>query len=114
TRSALDFLQAPSTLTRFLDHPLFRLLMAPARRGARRGMGVVQAATQPVLRTIGAVVGGDALADAVAFFHAFTGMEAGFRARADDVQALLRDPATAYVLVASSRRDTAEEALYFS
>jgi anion-transporting ArsA/GET3 family ATPase len=33
TRNALDFLEAPGTLARFLDHPLFRLLMLPTRRG---------------------------------------------------------------------------------
>ena len=38
SRNALDFLEAPGVLARFLDHRLFRLLMLPARRrhGARR------------------------------------------------------------------------------
>src|SRR6478752_5153857 len=31
TRNALDFLEAPRRLTRFLDNRLFRLLMLPAR-----------------------------------------------------------------------------------
>ena len=31
TRHALDFLDAPRRLTRFLDHRLFRMLMAPSR-----------------------------------------------------------------------------------
>ena len=81
SRNALDFLEAPGVLARFLDHRLFRLLMLPARRGMR----VVNAATQPLLRAIGRVVGSDVLADAVAFFQAFAGMEAGFRQRAEDV-----------------------------
>ena len=86
TRSALDFLAAPGVLARFLDHRLFKLLMLPARPGMR----MFNVATQPVLRAIGRVVGSDVLADAVAFFQAFAGMEAGFRQRADDVIALLR------------------------
>jgi hypothetical protein len=36
-------------------------------------MKVLNVAAQPVLRTIGKVVGGDVLADAVAFFQAFAG-----------------------------------------
>ena len=32
TRNALDFLDAPNTLTKFIDHPLFKLLMLPTRR----------------------------------------------------------------------------------
>ncbi|MEO6157781.1 MAG: ArsA-related P-loop ATPase, partial [Ilumatobacteraceae bacterium] len=77
TRNALDFLDAPGVISRFLDHPLFKVLMMPTRRGLR----VLNLATQPILRTIGKVVGGEVLADAVAFFQAFNGMESGFRRR---------------------------------
>ena len=110
TRHALDFLEAPGTLTRFLDHPLFKLLMLPTRRGLK----VLNVAAQPMLRTIGKVVGGDVLADAIAFFQAFDGMETGFRERADEVMTLLRSDATRYVLVAAPKRDTIDEARYFA
>ncbi len=110
SRNALDFLEAPGVLARFLDHRLFRLLMLPARRGMR----VVNAATQPLLRAIGKVVGSDVLADAVAFFQAFAGMETGFRERADAVIGLLRSDVTRYVVVASPHRDTVTEAVWFA
>jgi anion-transporting ArsA/GET3 family ATPase len=110
TRNALDFLDAPATLTRFINHRLFRLLMLPARKGLK----VLNVAAQPVLRTIGKVVGGEVLADAIAFFQAFEGMEIGFRDRADSVAELLHSPVTHYVLVASPRHDTVEEARYFA
>ena len=110
SRNALDFLEAPSVLARFLDHRLFRLLMLPARRGMR----VVNAATQPMLRAIGKVVGSDVLADAVAFFQAFAGMEGGFRERAEAVMGLLRSDVTRYVVVASPHRDTVTEAVWFA
>jgi anion-transporting ArsA/GET3 family ATPase len=110
TRNALDFLDAPRTIARFIDHPLFKLLMMPTRRGLK----VLNVATQPILRTIGKVVGGDVLADAVAFFQAFAGMETGFRSRADEVLALLHSDVTRFVLVASPRADTIEEACYFA
>ena len=110
TRNALDFLDAPATLTRFINHRLFRLLMLPARKGLK----VLNVAAQPVLRTIGKVVGGEVLADAIAFFQAFEGMETGFRDRADSVSELLHSPITNYVLVASPRHDTVDEARYFA
>jgi anion-transporting ArsA/GET3 family ATPase len=110
SRNALDFLEAPGVLARFLDHRLFRLLMLPARRG----MKVWTAATQPLLRAIGRVVGSDVLADAVAFFQAFAGMEGGFRQRAEDVIRLLRSDATRYVIVASPHRDTVTEGVWFA
>jgi len=110
SRNALDFLEAPGVLARFLDHKLFKLLMLPTRRGMR----VMNAATQPLLRAIGKVVGSDVLADAVAFFQAFAGMETGFRERAQVVIDLLRSDATRYVVVASPHRETVAEGAWFA
>jgi anion-transporting ArsA/GET3 family ATPase len=110
SRNALDFLEAPGVLARFLDHRLFRLLMLPTRGGLR----VIGTATQPVLKAIGKVVGSDVLADSVAFFQAFAGMETGFRERADDVVALIRAPETSFVVVAAPRHDTIDEAVWFA
>lgn len=110
SRNALDFLEAPGVLARFLDHTLFKLVMLPARGGLK----VIGAATQPVLKAIGRVVGSEVLADSVAFFQAFAGMEEGFRDRARAVDALIRAEATSFVVVASPRADTVDEAVWFA
>jgi anion-transporting ArsA/GET3 family ATPase len=110
TRNALDFVDAPRRLTRFLDNRLFRLLMLPARTGLR----AVNLATQAFVRTVGKVVGSDVVSDAVTFFQAFEGMEDGFRQRAARVQQLLGEPTTAFVLVASPRRDATRETEFFA
>ncbi len=110
TRNALDFLDAPRRLTRFLDHRLYRILMTPGRAYVR----AVNVAAQAFLRTVSKVVGGDVIDDAIAFFQAFEGMEAGFRDRAERVLHLLSAPETAFVLVASPRGDTVGEASYFA
>ena len=94
TRNALDFLDAPRRLTRFLDNRIFRLLVMPARTYMR----MVGVATQAFLRTVAKVVGSDVVNDAVAFFTAFEGMEQGFRERAQRVLELLSEPVTALVL----------------
>ncbi len=86
--------------------PLFRLLMVPTGGYLK----AVNVATQAFLRTIAKVVGGEVVEDAVAFFQAFEGMEQGFRERADAVLELLDAPTTAFVLVASPRRDAVAEA----
>ena len=49
TRNALDFLEAPDRLARFLDHPLYRMITAPGR-GLVRAMNV---AAQGFLRSAG-------------------------------------------------------------
>jgi len=110
SRNALDFLDAPGVLARFLDHRVFRLLMLPTKGGLK----VIGTAAQPILKAIGKVVGSDVLADAVAFFQAFAGMETGFRERAGDVVALIRAPETSFVVVASPRSDTIGEAVWFA
>ena len=110
TRNALDFLDAPRRLTRFLDNRVFRLLVTPGR-SYLKAFGV---ATQAFLRTVSRVVGAEVVADAVAFFRAFEGMEQGFRERARRVQALLAGDTAAFLLVASPRGDAVGEAQFFA
>jgi anion-transporting ArsA/GET3 family ATPase len=110
SRNALDFLDAPRRIARFLDHRLYRVLMTPTR-------GVMKAATaaaQAFVRSVSKVVGAEVFDDAITFFTAFQGMEAGFKQRAEAVVALLGDEGTSFVLVASPRRDTVEEAAFFA
>ena len=110
TRNALDLLDAPRRLTRFLENRLFRALMVPTRMSLR----AVGVATQALLRTIAKVAGAEIVQDAVAFFQAFEGMEDGFRSRASAVHELLNDPGTADVLVTSARPDAIAEAGFFA
>ena len=110
SRNALDFLEAPRRLTRFLDHRLYRVLMAPTR-GVMKAVNV---AAQAFVRSVSKVVGGEVFDDAVAFFQAFDGMEAGFKERAELVLDLLTSPVTGFVRVASPNRDTVEEARFFA
>ena len=110
SRNALDFLDAPRRLTRFLDHRLYRVMMSPTR-GVMKAVNV---AAQAFVRSVSKVVGSDVFDDAIAFFQAFEGMEAGFKERADLVLDLLTSPATSFVLVASPKRDTVQEAKFFA
>jgi anion-transporting ArsA/GET3 family ATPase len=110
SRNALDFLEAPGVLSRFLDHKVFKLMMLPTKSGFK----FISTATQPILRAIGKVVGSDVLSDSVAFFQAFSGMEAGFRERATEVTALIRAARTSFVVVSSPHHDTIAEAVWFA
>jgi anion-transporting ArsA/GET3 family ATPase len=110
SRNALDFIEAPVTLTRFLDHRLYRVLMAPTRRMTK----AVGLATSAFVRTVAKVVGAAVVEDAIEFFQAFDGLEQGFRDRAHAVAERFRADTTAFVLVTSPRRDTLEEARWFT
>ena len=110
SRHALDFLDAPRRLTRFLDHRFYRILMAPTR-------GIMKAANiaaQAFVRTLSKVVGAEVIDDVITFFTAFSGMEEGFKERANIVFEKLSSPATSFVLVTSPRRDTVVEANFFA
>lgn len=109
TRNALDFLTAPRRLTRFLDNTLFRALMSSGR-GTVRVLGV---ATQTVLRPLTVVVGSKVIDDAIEFFRAFDGMEAGFRERAREVLHVLTSKQTAWVVVTAPRPEPVAEAAWF-
>ena len=110
TRNALDFLEAPKRLTRFLDHRLYRMLVAPSGGLAR----AVNMAAQTFLRTVSKVVGAEVVGDTIEFFNAFEGMEEGFKERAAAVVKLLSDERTAFVLVTAPRRDVVDEATFFA
>jgi anion-transporting ArsA/GET3 family ATPase len=84
--------------------------MAPTR-GLMKAANV---AAQAFVRTLSKVVGAEVIDDAITFFTAFSGMEQGFKDRANVVFDLLASPRTAFVLVASPRRDTVEEADFFA
>jgi anion-transporting ArsA/GET3 family ATPase len=110
SRNALDFLDAPNQLARLLDHRVYRVLTAPGRGVTR----IVGRAAQTVVRLGARVVGASVIEDAVAFFSAFEGMESGFRTRARTVRDLLGSERTAFVLVASPRAETVDEAEQFA
>ncbi len=110
SRNALDFLEAPGRLTRFLSNKIFQFLLMPTRASLR----AFTMASQALLKTISRVAGAEIVNDAVAFFQAFAGMEEGFRLRAVHVRRLLADRSTAFVLVAAPRADTVVEAGWFA
>ena len=113
TRSALDFLDAPQRMTSFLEGRLLNALMKPAV-ATSKGIGrFVNAGATTFMRVAGKVTGMDLLEDLADFFANFEGMYEGFKERADDVLALLRDPASQFVVVASPQPPPLREARFF-
>ncbi|MBD3782577.1 MAG: ArsA family ATPase, partial [Micrococcales bacterium] len=113
SRSALDFLDAPKRLGSFLDGRFIRLLMAPARAGGRAYLKVFSVGANLAAATLSKVLGGQFLADVQTFVAALDTMFGGFRERADVTYALLKEPSTAFVVVAAPERDALREAAYF-
>jgi len=114
SRSALDFLDAPKRLGSFLDGRFIRLLAAPARAGSRAGLKVFSVGVNVATSTMSKLLGGEMLRDVQTFVAALDTMFGGFRERADETYALLKDPETAFVVVAAPERDALREASFFA
>jgi anion-transporting ArsA/GET3 family ATPase len=113
SRSALDFLDAPERLGRFLDGKLIRVLMAPARAGGRTGMKIMSAGFGVFTGILNKIVGGQLLKDIGLFVNGLDSMFGGFRERADATYRLLKAPGTAFIVVAAPEKDALREAAYF-
>jgi anion-transporting ArsA/GET3 family ATPase len=109
TRNALDFLDAPDRLSRFIDSRSLQFFLAPSRTGLKifsRGTGML-------FSILKRVTGIDLLQDLSDFFASFGDMAQGFRERAKAVKKLLADDRTTFLLVTSPAHEAIEEAKFF-
>ena len=113
SRSALDFLDAPQRLSRFLDGRLLRLLVAPAKFGGRTGLKMFNVGFGMVTGVVTKIIGGQLLRDVQTFVSAMDTMFGGFRERAEYTYRLLRAPGTAFLVIAAPEHDALREASYF-
>ncbi len=114
SRSALDFLDAPQRLARFLDGKMLRLVLAPARAGGRSLFGVVSASLGVVTKAFTKILGGQLLTDVSTFVAALDSMFGGFRERAEQTYRILQAGETAFLVVAAPEPDAVREAAYFA
>jgi anion-transporting ArsA/GET3 family ATPase len=112
-RSALDFLDAPGRLGRFLDGRFIRTLLVPAKAGGRGYVKVVQAGLGVMTGAMTRLLGAQLLTEVQTFVAAMDTMFGGLRERADATAKLLRAPGTAFVVVAAPEPDALREASYF-
>ena len=113
SRSALDFLDAPERLGRFLDGRMIRLLTAPARAGGKAYLKMVSASFSMFTKVLTKILGSDLLLNVSTFVAALETMFGGFRERAEQTYQLLKAPGTAFLVVASPEPDALREASFF-
>lgn len=109
SRNALDFLDAPDRLTQFFEGRALQALLRPSGFG----MKLLGRTSGFALGALKRVTGVDLLTDLSTFFRLLGGLLEGFRARAEQVETLLRDPRTRFLLVTSPEREPIDEAIYF-
>jgi anion-transporting ArsA/GET3 family ATPase len=116
TRHALDFLGAPSRIVGFLDSGALKLALRQwfdekGRLKPAAHLGVLGRGVEGFLDRM---VGMDLLREMAEFFQAFRPLFAGFRERAENVQALLKSPKTTFALVTAPGEEHVPETLFFA
>lgn len=109
SRNALDFLDAPDRLTDFFEGRALKLFLVPTGVAAR----LMGAGTGVVFGILKRLTGVNLLEDVSILLRAMGGLIDGFRERAAAVKALLADPGTTFLIIASPEREPVAEAIFF-
>jgi anion-transporting ArsA/GET3 family ATPase len=112
TAHALDFLDAPRKLSEAIDSPAIEWFRKLRGEGGSR-WSLVGKTGAFVLKRLAKFVGSQFIDDLGIFFTEFNDILGGFRQRAEETFALLRQPRVGFVLVASPEPMAVREALAF-
>jgi anion-transporting ArsA/GET3 family ATPase len=108
-----DLLAAPNRLTNLLASRAVSLLQAPASLLSGSNSTVGRLALSTLLKALERWTGLDLLHDLADFAASFEHMVEGFHTRAEEVDRLLRAPATAFLLVTTPEPHTVETTIGF-
>jgi len=114
TQHALDFLEAPERLLAFLDKKIVKWFVRPSFSAGWSTLRTMNRTVGFLLHKIEDATGVSALADVTDFFSAMTGLFEDFEPRVQRVTQLLRDPRTAFVLVAGPDEQVLDQADYLA
>jgi anion-transporting ArsA/GET3 family ATPase len=109
TRHALDFIDAPERMSRFIEGKSLQFFLKPGRLGMR----VLGRSGKVLFSALKRITGIDLLQDLSEFFQSFGDMAQGFSERAQRVNQLLSDRRTTFLLVTAPERDPIDEAVFF-
>jgi anion-transporting ArsA/GET3 family ATPase len=112
TSHALDFLDAPLKLSEAIDSPAIEWFRKLQGEGGSR-WSLVGKTGAYVLKRLAKFVGSKFIDDLAVFFTEFNDILGGFRQRAEETFALLRQPRVGFILVASPEPMAVREALAF-
>lgn len=106
-RNALDFLEAPGKLAKFLDERVISIFLPSTSRG------FFKKAQELIGSVFSRVFGAEFFAELQEFLSAFSGMFGPMRAHAEGVRRLLTSNDAAFLLVTSPDQAALDDARYF-
>jgi anion-transporting ArsA/GET3 family ATPase len=111
--NAASLLEAPARLTGLLDTGALSILADPARVLTRAGSSIARATLWMLLAAMEKVTGASLQKGVGEFVDLAGDLVSGLEQRARDIEALLRSPTTAFILVTRPRTRDVESALAF-
>ena len=105
-QQAVDLLESAARLVRFVDHPVYRGVLSPTGRFGR----ATALAARSAAALVGRLIGIGLLEEVADFFGALGELDAGFRARAADMDALLLSSKVAFVLTSTPQPEPLDQA----
>jgi anion-transporting ArsA/GET3 family ATPase len=114
TRNALDFLDAPARLLRFLEGRSLRMFLRPGLKAGRVGLRIAGRGANVAFAALERLTGVALLRDLSDFFLAFEGMIDGFHDRAAAVAALLASDRATFLVVTAPAAEPIDEAVFFA
>lgn len=114
TANALDFLDAPARLIEALDSAATRWFVQAFETTGKVSLNLLARSAALVLRGLGRITGGGFLRAMAEFITELNELFGGFKARALAVEAALRSPEVAFVLVTTPSPMSIQEVLFFS
>jgi anion-transporting ArsA/GET3 family ATPase len=111
-KNALDFLEAPGQLARFLDKRVMKWFLQPYDEGRVFGR-LLMGTSSVVFRLLGYIFGKEFLADLAEYFHHFRDLYEGFAERHQAVVQLFKDKGTAFIIVSAPSTPSLDVAEFF-
>jgi anion-transporting ArsA/GET3 family ATPase len=113
SRNALDFLDSPTRMADFFSSTLLKWITLPYRLGGERAGRLGYLAAKPFYQVADRILGSQFLKDIAEFFLLFQTMYDGFVARATEVETLLHQRTTRFIVVSSLEPAPLQEAEFF-
>ena len=111
-KNALDFLEAPGRLARFLDKRIMKWFLQPYDEGRVFGR-FLSGTSAVVFRLLGHIFGKEFLGDISEFFHHFRDLYDGFRERHEAVLHMFTSTDTSFLVVCAPNDPSIEVAQFF-
>ncbi len=111
---ANDFLAAPAKMMNVINNSMLHVLLKPTMSLGKTGLKFLEKGSKHILKIFDRVTGFAFMQDLSEMLIAFQGLLTGFQSRASEVDALLKDPLTKFVLICTSTENSYTEANVFS